>query len=148
LIGLILAVILFNLIAFKTNKTLSQKQIAHIWAFTIAFQLSFDLFIDLKYHAYWYFTKKIEWVGLIPHAFLVPPVNMLFLNYYPSHNSLGKQIKYFLYWEMGLLSYELMALLPKPWGYFHYGWWNLGFSAAVNPMLLIILTMYYKKFIK
>jgi hypothetical protein len=148
LIGLILAVILFNIIAFKTNKTMTPKQVAHIWVFTIAFQISFDIYIDLKYHAYWYFTKKIEWAGIIPHSVLIPPINIMFLNWFPFQNSLWKRIKYFFIWESALLSYELLTVLPNPWGYFHYGWWNLGHSAIINPVLLLILVMYYKKFIK
>lgn len=114
---------------------------------TIAFQLLFDQYVDIKYHGYWYFTQNVDWLDLPTVTILIPPVNMIFLNWYPFRSSLWKQIRYFFYWEFVLLTYELITLLPKPLGYFHYGWWNLGYSAAINPLLLTILLMYYKKFI-
>lgn len=147
MIGLIVAIIIFNFIAFKTNKTLTPKQIAHIWVFTMAFQLVCDAYVDLKYNGYWYFTQNVDWGDLLTVTVLLPPVNMMFLNWYPSQSSLFKKVRYFVYWEIVLLGYELMTLLPQPWGFFHYGWWNLGYSAMLNPILLIILVMYYKKFI-
>jgi hypothetical protein len=146
--GLIIAIIIFNILGFKTNKMLTYKQIAHIWVFTIAFQLSVDVYLDLKYHAYWYFEKEIDWGALPAHTFVVPPVNMMFINWFPFGASLWKQIRYFIYWESVLLTYEWIALMPEPWGYFNYGWWNLGYSALLNPLLLILLIAYYKKFIK
>jgi hypothetical protein len=147
MIGLFIAIIIFNVLAFKTNKNLSAKQIAHIWSFTTAFQMSLDAYIDLKYHAYWYFTKNVDWAALPANTMLLPPVNMMFLNWYPIKSSLIKQIRYFIYWEVCLLTYESITLLPEPWGYFHYGWWNLGYSAIINPILLVILLVYYKRFV-
>lgn len=44
----------------------------------------------------------------------------------------------------GILIYELITLLPAPFGYFHYGWWKLGYSAIVDPVLFFILLKYYK----
>ncbi|WP_221564586.1 hypothetical protein [Alkalihalobacillus sp. TS-13] len=148
MIGLITAIIVFNIFAFKTNKRLSYIQIAHIWVFTIAFQMSVDLYIDIKYHGYWYFQKGVDWAALPAHTVLIPPVNMMFINWYPFGRSKWRQIRYFFYWELCLLTYELIALLPDPWGYFHYGWWNLGYSAIVNPILLYLLITYYKKFVE
>jgi uncharacterized protein YcfL len=148
MIGLFLAVIVFNLIAFKTNKNLSRKQIAHIWSFTTAFQMSVDTYVDVKYHAYWYFTKGIDWWALPANTILLPPVNMMFLNWYPFKKSIMKQIRYVIYGVFILIVYEVFTLLPKPWGYFYYGWWNLGYSVIVDPLLLLILVFYYKRFVQ
>lgn len=52
MIGLIIAIIIFNIIAFKTNKNLTANQIIHIWLFTITLQKTFDVFVDLKFHGY------------------------------------------------------------------------------------------------
>jgi hypothetical protein len=147
MIGFIIAIILFNTLSFKTNKRLTSKQIAHLWVFTVAFQVTFDNYIDIKYHGYWYFTKDVDWVDFFTITVLVPPVNLMFLNWYPFGNFLWKQIRYFAFWEVILLGYELITLLPYPWGYFHYGWWNLWISAVINPILLLILLRYYKRFI-
>jgi len=148
MIGLIVAIILFNLLLFIFNIKFSKQQIAHIWMFTAAFQAAFDIYIDIKYQGYWYFTKSADWASLPTYLVLVQPVNVLFLNYYPFQGCKRKKIKYVLCWEVALLIYELITLLPEPWGYFHYGWWNLFYSALVNPLLLYILVTYYKHFIK
>jgi len=148
MIGLIIAIITFNLLLFIFNIKFSKKQIAHIWMFTAAFQAAFDIYIDIKYQGYWYFSKSVDWASLPTYLVLVQPVNVLFLNFYPFQNCVREKIKYFVCWEVALLTYELITLLPEPWGYFHYGWWNLFYSALVNPLLLYILVTYYKHFIK
>jgi hypothetical protein len=143
MIGLITSIIVFNLVAFKVTK-LSANKMAHIWTFTVAFQLFFDVFVDFKYHAYWYFSKSIDWESIPAHLFIVPPVNIIFLTWFPFGKTLSKKILYMLIWEVSLVMYELFTLIPQPIGYFHYGWWKLGYSAALDPVLLIILLRYNK----
>ena len=145
--GLIAAVILFNFIAFKTNKTLTRGQVAHIFMFTTTFQVTFDLYIDLKYEGYWYFTKNVDWLSLPAHSILLPPVNMMFLNWYPFKESLWRKAFYLLSWVILLLLYEWITLLPEPYGYFDYGWWDIWHSAVVDPILLLILLWYFKRYI-
>jgi len=144
MIGLTIAIIVFNFIAFKMNKRLTANQIVHLWLFTIAFQSSFDVYVDLKYHGYWYFTDGADWKGLLVHTVLLPPVNMMFLNWYPFKRGYTRQVCYFIFWLIAILLYEMLTLLPAPWGYFHYGWWNLWHSAILNPVLLLILLCFYK----
>ncbi|WP_075983549.1 hypothetical protein [Bacillus massilinigeriensis] len=144
MIGLLIAVIIFNFAAFKTNKNLTGNLIVHIWSFTVAFQVIFDVLIEFKYHGYWYFEKEIDWRGLIPHMLLIPPVNMLFLNWFPFKSSGWKKLMYLFLWVIAILIYEWIALLPEPWGYFHYGWWNLMYAVIVDPILFLILLGYYK----
>jgi len=144
MVGLIISIITFNLIAFITNKRLTKNQIVHIWTFTMAFQVLFDLYIDHKYHAYWYFTKDVEWEALLPLTVLLPPVNMIFLNWYPFDDSMLKRFFYITVWVVFMLVYEVFTLLPEPWGYFNYGWWSLWHSAIADPILLLVLLNYYK----
>lgn len=145
MVGLILAIIVFNSVAFLTNKRLTKNQIIHIWTFTISFQLLVDLYLDIKYDAYWYFAKNmVEWAGILPLTILIPPVNMIFINWYPLHSSMIKRFFYIFFWVLFIVAYEALTLLPQPWGYFHYGWWNLGYSAICDPILLVILINYYK----
>ncbi|MGI8351658.1 hypothetical protein [Niallia circulans] len=145
MIGLFIAIIGVNIFAFKVNKYVTKAQMVSIWAFTVAFQAGFDIYISFKYHGYWYFDKDaIEWIGLLPHLALVPPVNIIFLNWYPFKKSFIKRLIYFACWTIGILIYEVITLLPEPWGYFHYGWWNVWISVMVDPVLLYILLLYYK----
>jgi len=148
MIGLLIAVLLFNSIAYKVNKKLTKNQVIHIWMFTLAFQQLFDLYADVGYHAYWYFSKyDVDWESLLHILFLVPPVNIIFLNYYPFERSIMRRIIFILLFNIIIVFYEWITLLDPPWGYFHYGWWNLGYSFAINPLLLFILIKYFR-FIK
>ncbi|MEH7086004.1 hypothetical protein V7139_25155 [Neobacillus drentensis] len=102
------------------------------------------MYIDQKYHGYWYFTQGVDLAALPTLTMLLPPVNMIFLNWFPFNSSLLKRILYFFYWLLFMVIYETIALLPEPWGYFNYGWWKLKYSILVDPILLVILLNYYK----
>jgi hypothetical protein len=144
MIGLLIAILAFNFIAFKTNKILTANQIVHIWTFTIAFQIVFDVFMEFKYHAYWYFDKAVDWQGVLPHMLLIPAVNMMFLNWYPYKTKITKQISYLVVFVVFILIYEVITQLPEPWGYFHYGWWKLWHATILDPILLLVLLGFYK----
>jgi hypothetical protein len=144
MVGLLISVLIFNLVAFKVNKRLTPSQIVQIWTFTIAFQMLFDLIVEFKYQSYWYFSPGVDWVGLIPRTVLIPPVNMIFLNLYPFEKRVIKKIFFFTFFVILILIYELLTMLPDPWGYFHYGWWEIWYSAIVDPIILICLLGFYK----
>nr|WP_240338351.1 hypothetical protein [Peribacillus alkalitolerans] len=141
---LFISIILLNFIAFKSNKRLNANQVVHIWTFTIAFQLCFDMFVEFKFGSYWYFNKGVDWAEIFPRSIIVPPVNMMFLNWYPFHSSFSQKIFYYFCWTVALLLYEFITLLPEPLGYFHYGWWKMWHSALLDPILLLILVTFYK----
>ena len=143
-VGLIISIFVFNYCAFRLNKHLNKNQILHIYIFSITFQLLFDIIIDFKLHAYWYFTIAIEWHVLLYALFLVPPVNILFLNCFPFKKSITKKIIAICLWNFAFLLYEFIALFPEPWGYFHYGWWKWWYSALLNPFLLYLVITYYR----
>ncbi len=144
MIGLIVAVLLFNIIAYTVKKRLTLNQIVHIWTFTMVFQGLTDLYINQRYQGYWYFSPEVEWNTLPILTILIPPINVVFLNWYPFNASLLKKTMYYLYWLLFMVGYEVIALLPEPWGYFNYGWWSLWYSIIIDPFLLIILVSYYK----
>ncbi|MFX3617905.1 MAG: hypothetical protein ACE3JK_10280 [Sporolactobacillus sp.] len=149
MIGLLTAIIVFNAFVFWKNSRLSKNQIIHIWTFTIALQTVADLYTSFKYHAYWYFNGEIDWKILPVMLVLIPPVNIIFLNWYPFKQVLFKQIFYILCWSIAITFYEWIALLPEPWGYFHYGWWKIEYTLAIDPFLFLIVAEYYnwiKKF--
>ncbi|GKU82633.1 hypothetical protein [Niallia sp. NCCP-28] len=143
MIGLLIAVALFNFLAIKLNKRLNANRVLHIWMFTSTFQLLFDMFVDFKYLGYWYFTKDIDWISILYTIFLVQPVNIIFLNYYPFKKGIVSKIMFIFGFNVVILLYENVTLLPEPWGYFHYGWWKIWYSALINPILLISLILYY-----
>lgn len=144
MVGLIVSILVFNFIAFSKNKRLSGSEIVQIWTFTIAFQQSYDFLLEFKFHAYWYFQKDLDILGLIGHICLIPPVNMMFLNWYPFKKHLPRQFGYLFFFVLAILVYEALVLLPPPWGYFHLGWWKIWYDAFMDPLLLVILLLFYK----
>jgi len=144
MILLIASIIAFNMIAFKINKKMTPSQVLQIWTFTIAFQMLFDLVVEFKHHHYWYFSPGVEWAGLLPRLFLIPPVNIIFLNGYPFSKGIIKKMVYMLFFVAAIILYEIAALLPEPWGYFNYGTWKIWYSIMVDPFLLLSLVLFYK----
>ncbi|WP_040207469.1 hypothetical protein [Neobacillus jeddahensis] len=144
MIGLMIAVLIFNFIALKVKKQLTRSQMVQVWIFSVSLQFVVDVFISLKYGAYWYFSKGVDWESLPAYFFLVSPVNIIFLNFYPFKAKLKKQALYMSAFVIFCLVYELVTLLPEPWGFFHYGWWKLWYSIGLNPILFLILLGYFK----
>ncbi|NRD78951.1 hypothetical protein HPT25_16425 [Bacillus sp. BRMEA1] len=144
MVGLFISIVIFNLIALKIKKQLTRSQMLQIWLFSSFLQILFDVFVDVKYQGYWYFSKDIDWQALFVYLFIVPTVNIIFLNKFPFQTKRVKQVFYIFTFNVFILIYELVVLLPEPWGYFHYGWWNIGYSAILNPFLVLILLGFFK----
>ena len=141
---LLVSVLLFNAVAYKINKKLTKNQVVHIWVFTIILVTWADIYIDDKTSGYWYFDPGIDWGNFVVYTLLIPPVNIIFLNGYPFKASWFIKLSYIILWMILITIYELIALLPEPWGFFHYGWWHLSYSIVCDPVLLMILLSYYK----
>jgi len=90
------------------------------------------------------FNEDVDLLDFPTVTILVPPVNIMFLNWYPFDSTNFKKRFYYLGWLIFIALYEVIALLPEPWGYFNYGWWKLSYSILINPLLLLILVTYYK----
>ncbi|PKG22826.1 hypothetical protein CWS01_14140 [Niallia nealsonii] len=145
MIGLVVAIIIVNFITIKVHKKqLSYSQILSVYLFSISLQLLFDIFVDFKYHGYWYFTRDIDWALFLYQLFLIPSVNIIFLNLYPFDKPIYIKIATIIIWDIFIFIYECIALLPQPWGYFHYGWWKWWYSPLLNPLLLYILIKYFR----
>ncbi|MBM7680850.1 hypothetical protein JOD43_001014 [Pullulanibacillus pueri] len=136
--------ILFNTVVYKMNKHLTMNHIVQTWSFTMIFLFVFDIYVDGKWHGYWYFSKEIDWHNLLVYLCLIPPVNVIFLNWFPFKGARLTKFYYSVLWLIFLLSYEILALSPRPWGYFHYGWWHLFYSILLDPVLLMILLVHHE----
>jgi hypothetical protein len=141
--GLIVSVIIFNFLCYKLNRKLSPNQTLNIWFFTVALQNIFDEIIDIKYHGYWYFTKAVDWQAIPAVTLLIPPINIIYLNYYPYKKPWFIKGLYIFFWSCLILTYEWLTLLPAPFGYFHYGWWKVTYSCILDPILFTLVVSYY-----
>ena len=141
----IVSIVIFNFVAYVMKKQLTKIEILLIWEFSMVLEILFDIYMDEKTSGYWYCGKGIDWTNVIAYSVLIPPVCVIFLNWYQLNNySWLIRVEYFIFWLIFLLVYELLALTPKPWGYFHYGWWKLVYSVLLDPFLLMLLVFYYK----
>ena len=148
MILLLTSILIFNILAYFNHDKLTLNQLVHIWCFTVAFQFAFDAIIIEKYEGYWYFTKDIEWKSIPAYLCLIPPVNIMFLNWFPFNTSWLHQLRYYAMWVVLLVFYEGLTLVPEPFGFFTYGWWSAWTTIIVNPILLFILVAYYKFIVK
>ncbi|WEG11288.1 hypothetical protein PU629_14075 [Pullulanibacillus sp. KACC 23026] len=140
----IVSLIVFNSIVIVMKKQLTKNQIFHVWKFSMILEMVFDLFIDEKLNGYSYFDKGIDGINIIVYALLIPPVNIMILNGYLFYSRIPKKLIYLLGWLIFVIGYEYLALLPEPWGFFHYGWWKIYYSMILDPILLMILLGYFK----
>lgn len=68
--------------------------------FTIALQMNFDFYIDMGLKGYCYFTKEADWEEFPTNFLLVPPVNMIFLNFFPFQKRIAKKVMFFILFIM------------------------------------------------
>ncbi|PLS08024.1 hypothetical protein CVD27_04930 [Neobacillus cucumis] len=99
-----------------------------------------NLALDLKLNLFGYIAPGNQWSGFLP-IFLYPPVNAIFLNYYPFEKSKFHQLLYILGWTAFCLMYEVAALRS---GFFYYTKWKLWYSALCYPFLLLMVLGNYK----
>ena len=144
MVFLFISIILFNVIAFKKNKIPTMNRKVNIWTFTIALQVVFDVVIELKFKGYWYFDKGVDWMGVLAHTILIPPFNIMLLSLFPFNSSFVKKAIFISLCTVGIIIYEALVLIPEPWGFFHLGWWKLWYDTFCAPVLILILTGYYR----
>jgi hypothetical protein len=96
--------------------------------------------LDLKLNLFGYIAPGDQWSGFLP-IFLYPPVNTIFLNYYPYDKAKFHKLMYILGWTVFCLVYEVAALRS---GFFYYLRWKLWYSALCYPVLLLMVLGNYK----
>jgi hypothetical protein len=134
---LIISIVVFYLIAILIPKRISKIEIYSTTLFALLFAALTDMFLDVKYLLYWFFTKEVDWLWLIVLFGTYPAVNLIYLNFFPLESTALKKIGYIVMWSLFLILYE--------WGsvnigeILHYGKWNIGYSALVYPLVFIIL---------
>lgn len=133
---LIVAIVLFNATAFKMPKRLTRVEIYSTCLFASVLQMVVDMYLDVKYDLYGYFSHGVDWLSLVLMVGLYPSASTVFLNYYPFSQSRWVQFIYVMFATGLCLLFELTSLAM---GYFYYNGWRFWYSAVAYPLLLWVL---------
>ncbi|MBB6283308.1 hypothetical protein HNR34_001654 [Geobacillus subterraneus] len=133
-------VIVFLVLFIIMPKQLSALEMYTTSLFAICLGLSADLFLDLKYHLYGYFDPGVDGPAYLFMIFVYAIVNLLFLNIYPLRQPVWKQAAYIGGWSLFSVLYEIAALRT---GLLYYRGWKLSYSAALYPLLFLILLVHF-----
>src|ERR1700730_9139144 len=103
---LIIMTIIFYLIVYFMPKKLTKHEILTTILFALLISVLTDLYLDVKYHLYWYFHKnEVDW----EYLFVIlgqPPVLIIILNFFPVDDSRLKKFMYIVLCTCGLLLLE------------------------------------------
>lgn len=123
----------FYALAIIMPKRISWLDIWSVTLFSLVVENMSDMVLDLKLNLFGYIAPGVQWSGFLP-VFMYPPVNAIFLNYYPFYGTKLHKLIYILGWTAFCLVYEVAALES---GYFYYVTWKLWYSALSYPLLLL-----------
>lgn len=138
---MILTIIIFNMIVYFMPKRLSNVEMYVTSLFAIGLHLLFDMYLDVKYGLYGYFDPKfVNWEMLGVTFGIYPAVNIIFLNFYPLHQTFLRKSFYIIMCSGMAVLYESIAVHTD---LFYYNGWNLIYSAIVYPLLYLSLLWNY-----
>lgn len=106
---LIASLITFYTIALLIPKRISWLQIWSTTLFSLVVENMSNMALDLKLNLFGYIAPGDQWSGFLP-IFLYPPVNAIYLNYYPFGWTKFRKLIYIAYWTAFCLVYEVAAL--------------------------------------
>jgi hypothetical protein len=123
-------------VAFKIKRYRTKQEVLVTVLFGLVLNFVSDLYLDLKYHLYWYFDKQqVDWSYLIV---AIGQVGVLFIifNYFPVKSRAFVKLLYFFIWTGILVLLESFAVRIEV---LHYGNWNQFYSAVVYFISLYLL---------
>lgn len=131
-----ITVIIVLIVAFKIKRKRTRHEVLATVLFGLLMNFVTDLYLDLKYHLYWYFDKhEIDWAYLIVAIGGVGILYIIF-NYFPVKSRAIKKLLYIFVWTWILVLLELYAVKIEV---LHYGKWNPLYSAVVYFISMHIL---------
>lgn len=131
-----LTVLVVLIVAFRIKRRKTRHELLATILFALMMNFVSDLYLDLKYHLYWYFDKnEVDWAYLIV---AIGQVGVLYIlvNYFPDKSPAIRKLIYALGWTGILVLLELYSVKIEV---LHYGTWNPWYSAAVYFVSLQIL---------
>lgn len=122
------------------------KRISWIEMYTTSLFVMFlgsvaDIYLDVKYDLYGFFTKGVDFEYLLIFIFVYPAANSVFLNFYPQSKSLAKKALYITVWVILTTLFEYISAQTEV---FYYNEWKTLYSFFCYPFLYIAMVLNLK----
>ncbi|MCY9019026.1 hypothetical protein MOF27_16535 [Priestia megaterium] len=124
------------------------KRISWIEMYTTSLFVMFlgsvaDVYLDVKYDLYGFFTKGVdfEYLLIFIFIFIYPATNSVFLNFYPQSKSLAKKALYITVWVILTTLFEYISAQTEV---FYYNEWKTIYSFFCYPFLYIAMVLNLK----
>ncbi|MDC7771708.1 hypothetical protein POL88_22450 [Priestia megaterium] len=122
------------------------KRISWIEIYTTSLFVMFlgsvaDIYLDVKYDLYGFFTKGVDFEYLLIFIFVYPATNSVFLNFYPQSKSLAKKALYITVWVILTTLFEYISAQTEV---FYYNEWKTLYSLFCYPFLYIAMVLNLK----
>ncbi|TJZ34896.1 CBO0543 family protein [Priestia megaterium] len=122
------------------------KRISWIEMYTTSLFVMFlgsvaDIYLDVKYDLYGFFTKGVDFEYLLIFIFVYPATNSVFLNFYPQSKSLAEKALYITVWVILTTLFEYISAQTEV---FYYNEWKTLYSLFCYPFLYIAMVLNLK----
>ncbi|MFE7820495.1 CBO0543 family protein [Priestia megaterium] len=122
------------------------KRISWIEIYTTSLFVMFlgsvaDIYLDVKYDLYGFFTKGVDFEYLLIFIFIYPATNSVFLNFYPQGKSLFRKALYITVWVILTTLFEYISTQTEV---FYYNGWKILYSFFCYPFLYIAMVLNLK----
>ncbi|MHC8970916.1 CBO0543 family protein [Priestia aryabhattai] len=122
------------------------KRISWIEIYTTSLFVMFlgsvaDIYLDVKYDFYGFFTKGVDFEYLLIFIFIYPATNSVFLNFYPQSKSLSRKALYLTVWVILTTLFEYVSGQTEV---FYYNEWKPIYSFFCYPFLYIAMVLNLK----
>jgi len=122
------------------------KRISWIEMYTTSLFVMFlgsvaDIYLDVKYDLYGFFTKGVDFEYLLIFIFIYPATNSVFLNFYPQSKSLAKKALYITVWVILTTLFEYISAQTEV---FYYDGWKTLYSFFCYLFLYIAMVLNLK----
>jgi hypothetical protein len=137
------SILFFNGICLVMARRLSWSEIYTTTWFTIAYQMLFDVILDLKYHMYGYFGEGVDGEAYFIIFGIFPQVSYIFLTAYPWRSRKLHRFLYIMFWTVITMVYQEFAVLT---GMFYRTTWEVWWEIPLSPILFWIIVLHLRFF--
>lgn len=106
--------------------------------FAILLSCYADMYLSMDFHLYDYFEEGMDFKHVLVQMGIYPFINLIYLNFFPFNKTSKYKILYIVGWSCFATTYEWVALQTD---FFRYYNWKLTYSAAIYPLLFILLQL-------